>query len=81
MKVLRLGLHPSEGLSQGPDLVAGPFHPALKELVNTAIWKEIFRESVKNKKSKLPDTYRCTKELNAAIGHKAANKKWLLGAL
>jgi histone acetyltransferase (RNA polymerase elongator complex component) len=78
VKVLRLGLHPSEGLNQGPDLVAGPFHPALKELVTTAIWKEIFRETVKNKKENCLILTVAPKELNAAIGHKAANKKSLL---
>lgn len=79
VKVLRLGLHPSEGLSQGSELVAGPFHPALKELVNTAIWKDIFRESIINKKNKCLILTVAPKELNAAIGHKAANKNWLLG--
>ena len=79
VKVLRLGLHPSEGLSQGSDLVAGPFHPALKELVTTAIWKDIFRESVRNKTGQCLKLNIAPKELNAAIGHKAANKNWLLG--
>jgi histone acetyltransferase (RNA polymerase elongator complex component) len=78
VKVLRLGLHPSEGLSNGSELVTGPFHPALKELVNTTIWKDLFRESVKNKTGQCLRLSVAPKELNAAIGHKAANKKWLL---
>ncbi len=78
VKVLRLGLHPSDGLSQSKEMVAGPFHPALRELANTAIWGDIFRESVKNKKGKNLLVAVSPKELNAAIGHKGANKKWLL---
>jgi histone acetyltransferase (RNA polymerase elongator complex component) len=78
IRILRLGLHPSEGLSKGSDLVAGPFQPALKELVNTAIWKDIFRESLKNKNRQCLRLSVASKELNAAIGHKAQNKKWLL---
>lgn len=78
IKILRLGLHPSEGLSNGSELVAGPFHPALKELVNTAIWKDLFRESVKDKKGKCLIIKVSPNELNAAIGHKSQNKKWLL---
>ncbi len=77
VKVLRLGLHPSEGLSLGSELLAGPFHPALKELVTTAMWKDIFHESVKNKTGQCLKLSVAPKELNAAIGHKAANKKWL----
>ena len=78
IKILRLGLHPSESLTQAEELVAGPFHPALKELVNTVIWKDIFRESVKNKKGQSLLLTLAPKELNAAIGHQAANKKWLM---
>jgi len=78
IKILRLGLHPSEGLTNGSELVAGPFHPALKEMVNTAIWKDVFRESVKNKKGKTLLLTVAPKELNVAIGHQAANKKWLM---
>lgn len=78
VKVLRLGLHPSEGLSHGKELIAGAFHPALKELVNTQIWKDIFRESVKKKTDKTLVLTVAPKELNAAIGHKGSNKAWLL---
>ncbi len=78
IRILRLGLHPSDGLSNCSELLAGPFHPALKELVNTAIWKDIFRESVIKKKGNCLVISVAPKELNAAIGHKAANKKWLL---
>lgn len=78
VKVLRLGLHPSEGLRQSNELVAGPFHPALRELANTAIWGEIFSETLKNRKGKNLKVTVSPKELNAAIGHKGANKKLLL---
>ena len=32
VKVLRVGLHPSEGLLSGDELVAGPFHPSFKRV-------------------------------------------------
>lgn len=38
VKVIRTGLHPSEGLEKGKDLIAGPYHPQFKELVLSAIW-------------------------------------------
>jgi len=38
VKVLRVGLHPSEGLLSGHELIAGPFHQSFKELVLTEIW-------------------------------------------
>lgn len=41
VRVIRLGLHPSEGLLDGSELVAGPFHPSFRELVLTEIWYDL----------------------------------------
>lgn len=42
--VLRVGLHPTQGFINGQDYLAGPFHVSFKELVQTAIWKEVFED-------------------------------------
>lgn len=39
VEVIRVGLHPSEDLLVGNDLLAGPFHPNFRELAETLIWK------------------------------------------
>jgi len=39
VEVIRAGLHPSEDLLEGNDLMAGPFHPNFRELAETLIWK------------------------------------------
>lgn len=77
VKILRLGLHPSEGLINGNDLLAGPFHQALKELVETAIWKDLFREAYSQWQGESVCIRVSPKALNAAIGHQASNRKWL----
>ena len=41
VRVIRLGLHPSEGLLDGSELIAGPFHPSFRELVLTEIWYDM----------------------------------------
>jgi histone acetyltransferase (RNA polymerase elongator complex component) len=38
--ILRIGLHPSKDFFDGETLVAGPWHPAFKQLVYSQIWKE-----------------------------------------
>ncbi len=79
LKVLRVGLHPSEGLLSGDKLLAGPFHPAFKELVETAIWADILQKAVFDKNPGGNLKIRISpKQINAAIGHKASNKKALL---
>ena len=78
VKVLRVGLHPSEGLLRGDELIAGPFHPSFKELVLTEIWADLFKTRLQTKNPgniliRLPFG-----QLNAAIGYHAKNKKHLL---
>lgn len=79
--VLRMGLHPGEGLITGSDLVAGPFHPAFGELVKTEIWLDTFKNFTFEQNKGKPRIFVNPKELNAAIGHKGSNKKWLLEKL
>ncbi len=43
VKVIKLGLHPSEGLLSGEELIAGPFHQSFRELVLTEIWSDILK--------------------------------------
>ncbi len=76
--ILRLGLHPSEGLISGCEMTAGPFHPALKELVMTALWEDAFTtlssdDNKQNQTKELTVTV-APAQLNAAIGHKASNR-------
>ena len=75
VKILRVGLHPSEGLADGSELIAGPFHPSFRELVYTEIW-------CKKLKNLNLDVDSITlvvnpKELNYAIGYNGTNKIFL----
>lgn len=74
--VLRVGLHPTEGFISHTDYLAGPFHVAFKEMVQTEIWHDIFS------KASLPtDNLVITvpeRQLNAAVGHRGKNKNFLL---
>jgi len=76
VKVLRMGLHPSEGLINGGSLLAGPFHVSFGELVMTALWKESLM-SLMNSKSNEIVIFVPPEQINNAIGHGAANKKML----
>lgn len=76
VKVLRLGLHPSEGLLSGTDLVAGPFHPSFRELVLTEIWADKLR-SLKEIPGDQIEILVPPSQFNYAIGYNAKNKKML----
>ncbi len=74
--VLRVGLHPSEGLLSGDELVAGPFHQSFKELVLTEIWYDLLSPLASEKGKKLT-VYVPEKEFNYAVGYHGKNKKML----
>lgn len=79
VKILRLGLHPSDDLHEDKDLIAGPFSPALKQMVLTQIWENIFAELFTEKnKNKDVEIFVSEKEINYAAGYKARNKKKFL---
>lgn len=72
VNVLRVGLHPSEELELGKSLIAGPIHPSFKEMVLSALWKDILNKAVINKGES--DVYVSQKQLNYAIGYKGQNR-------
>lgn len=75
VKILRVGLHPSEGLLDGSELIAGPFHPSFRELVYTKIWRKKFKKlNFEKKEIKIRVS---PKELNYAVGYQSSNKKYL----
>ncbi|MDR0363501.1 MAG: radical SAM protein [Bacteroidales bacterium] len=77
VKILRVGLHRSEGFDSGKTLIAGPYHPSFKELVETAIWRYIFEREINF-------SYRGNIHITipkgtagVASGHLQSNRKWL----
>lgn len=77
IKVLRMGLHPSHDLLEEGQMVAGPWHPAMKELALTSLWENVLRDlTIDPYFSKLCVTV-ATNQLNVATGYKAQNKKML----
>ncbi|MFA5298938.1 MAG: radical SAM protein [Lutibacter sp.] len=72
IKVLRVGLHPSEELELGKSLVAGPIHPSFKEMVLTDLWGDILYENLEKKGQSIVGV--SSKQLNYAIGYKGKNR-------
>lgn len=79
VKILRMGLHPSEELSNEKSLLAGPFHPAFGQLVYSDIWKDIFEKKLaeldfSEKDEIIIET--TPSQINAAVGNQGSNKKY-----
>ena len=74
VKVIRVGLHPSEGLVSGDELIDGPFHPSFRELVISAIWNDMLAPLLSSETGRDIEIDVPSKELNYAIGYKYATK-------
>jgi len=77
INVIRVGLHPSDGLLSGESLVAGPFHVSFRELVRTKIWEQLFQPFITAKPASKITFHVPSGELNAAIGYRSVNRKML----
>lgn len=78
VEVIRVGLHPSEGLMEGKELLAGPFHPSFRELVHTFIWRKklltLIEKYTKGGRIYIPVS---PSQLRHAIGFNSENLKML----
>lgn len=77
INVIRIGLQPTENINEGKDVVAGPFHPALRQLVEAYIYR-LYLEDLINK-NKLKDEiiiHTSGREISLIAGNKKTNKKY-----
>lgn len=75
--VIRIGLQPTENINEKNDVVAGPFHPSIRQLVETNIHK-IYLEELINKyrlKNKIK-IHISNREISIIAGNKKANKNY-----
>ena len=78
VNIIRIGLHPSEGLCSGEELIAGPYHPSFRELVLTEFWNDLFQPLYRKHYRRRIKIHVPGSELNVAIGHQSKNKKALM---
>lgn len=51
INVIRIGLQPTESINEGKDIVAGPFHPSFRELVEGSLLSDIILENMTDEKN------------------------------
>ncbi|MBO4940853.1 MAG: radical SAM protein [Clostridia bacterium] len=76
--VIRVGLHSSDELEEDGGVVAGPYHQAFGEIVESLIFRERIEEEIAGKKLSNSDfEFICKKnEVSKALGHKKMNTKY-----
>ncbi len=76
--VIRIGLHSSEELESDGNIIAGPYHQAFGELVESLVFREkIEAEIEKQRLTNCDFFYKCKKnEVSKVIGHKKMNRDY-----
>lgn len=82
INVIRIGLQPTENIQLGKDVVAGPFHPAFRQLVETNIYKILldyyFRENKIKTHNKELIIGANSKNISSIAGQKSSNRNYLM---
>jgi histone acetyltransferase (RNA polymerase elongator complex component) len=79
IKVIRIGLQNTEEITdpsnKNSEVVAGPFHPAFRQLVESAMWYDVIVNKIKkiNTKVKEVEIIANPDDINNIIGHKKEN--------
>lgn len=79
IKVIRIGLQPTENIALGKDVVAGPFHPAMRHLVESLVYRDIaaFLLRMVGEKNKKVVLKVNPKNISELLGHKKSNIEFL----
>ena len=80
VKVIRIGLQPTEEINVDGDIVEGPFHPAFRELVESNVYCDIIEEYIKSK-GMIESIYINPKELSKLYANKKEYFKKMLDKL
>lgn len=75
INVIRVGLQPTEEINTGASVVAGPFHSAFRELVESSIYYDLMAERLKGIKN--AEVYVNPREISKAVGCRRGNIKRL----
>lgn len=79
IKVIRVGLQPSEEIREDGVIITGPFHPALRELMETQIYYEFFLNILKE--TERLEVYMNQKNISRAVGMNKRNVNRLSGKI
>lgn len=74
IKIIRVGLQPSEDLREEGIILDGPFHPAFRDLLEGEIYSLFFEFLLKNNATSL-DVLANEKNISKILGNKGINKK------
>lgn len=78
IEVIRIGLQPTENIVEGKEVVAGPFHPSMRQLVISSIYRDMMEYMLKNSMNiKKMEIFVHPKEISDILGQKRSNLDYI----
>ena len=77
VKILKMGLHPSEAYASDKELLAGPYHPSFYQLVLSKIWKDKILQNIDSQSYNDITVEVHPQNINYAIGYQSENRNYL----
>lgn len=80
IQIIRLGLQATEEMSLGKGIVAGPYHPAFREIVESEIYKDVIENKINIDRSlegSILNIYCNPKDCSKISGYNQSNKHYL----
>ena len=77
INIIRIGLQATENINEGKDVIAGPFHPAMRQLVESNIYKIYLEDLIK--KYGFKDSisiFTNNRNISLIAGNNKSNKKY-----
>ncbi|MDF2522151.1 MAG: radical protein [Clostridia bacterium] len=78
IEVIRIGLQPTEEIGEGKEVAAGPFHPSMRQLVVSSIYRDMLENIINDMKPvESIEIEVNSKEISDIIGQKRTNIDFL----
>ena len=79
INVIRIGLQPTENIHMGRDVVAGPFHPAMRHLVESGVYRDMLEQLLEKMRGKHRSiTLKVNpKNVSELVGHRKSNINYI----
>jgi len=72
--IIRMGIQPTENITFSKDVIAGPFHPAFRQLVESELYRDSIEKTIKKMKSIKYITFEVNpKDISKLVGNRKSN--------
>ncbi|WP_300408222.1 radical SAM protein [Lagierella sp.] len=78
IEIIRIGLQPTDNITLGKDVIAGPFHPSIRQLVLQSLYRDFMLQELQDFYKKAVTIYVNDSQINYLVGNKGANRENLI---